>query len=255
MASIGERLREARMRQRVDVSEVEDATKIRAKYLRALENEEFDLLPGPTYVKSFLRTYAEYLGLDARLLVEEFRVRYEPREEEETPQFAPQPPPGRDRPPRRPPGALATILGAVGALVLILLVIGLLSGGDGGGEPSREEEAGERGEGEPAERGRGRRRGRAASGPRTVRMRIVPREPTYLCVDRGPEREPLFEGSLTDPRTFRGRRLRINLGKPSATVQVNGRRVETGGGANPVGFAFTPRGSPRRLPLGERPCA
>src|ERR687893_2533226 len=75
--AIGERLREARMRQRVDVSEVERVTKIRAKYLRALENEEWDLLPGPTFVKTFLRTYADYLGLDARMLVEEYRQRFE----------------------------------------------------------------------------------------------------------------------------------------------------------------------------------
>ena len=65
------------MRNRVDIAEVEAGTKIRAKYLRALENEEWDLLPGPTFVKTFLRTYAEFLGLDARLLVEEYKLRYE----------------------------------------------------------------------------------------------------------------------------------------------------------------------------------
>ena len=65
------------MRRRIDMTEVETATKIRGKYLRALENEEWDLLPGPTFVKTFLRTYAEYLGLDSRLLVEEYRQRYE----------------------------------------------------------------------------------------------------------------------------------------------------------------------------------
>ena len=53
------------MRRRIDITEVEAATKIRAKYLRALENEEWELLPGPTFVKTFLRTYADYLGLDA----------------------------------------------------------------------------------------------------------------------------------------------------------------------------------------------
>ena len=65
------------MRARIDISEIESETKIRAKYLRALENEEWDLLPGPTYVKSFLRTYAEALGLDARLLLEEYKLRHE----------------------------------------------------------------------------------------------------------------------------------------------------------------------------------
>ena len=55
MADIGTTLREARIRARIDISEVEARTKIRAKYLRAIENEEWDLLPGPVYVKSFLQ--------------------------------------------------------------------------------------------------------------------------------------------------------------------------------------------------------
>src|SRR5215216_6825750 len=83
--AIGDRLREARMRQKIDIADVEAATKIRAKYLRALENEEFGLLPGPTFTKTFLRTYADYLGLDAQLLVEEYRVEHEPRGEEVAP--------------------------------------------------------------------------------------------------------------------------------------------------------------------------
>ena len=65
------------MRQRIDISEIESETKIRAKYLRALENEEWDLLPGPTFVKSFLRTYADALGLDGKLLIEEYKLRHE----------------------------------------------------------------------------------------------------------------------------------------------------------------------------------
>src|SRR5207247_9913227 len=77
MPEIGETLREARMRAKIDVSEVEATTKIRAKYLRALENEEWSLLPGPTFVRSFLRTYADFLGLDSKLLVEEYRLRHE----------------------------------------------------------------------------------------------------------------------------------------------------------------------------------
>src|SRR4051794_37562789 len=78
MTDIGSTLQEARMRARIDISEVESATKIRAKYLRAIENEEWEMLPGPTFVKSFLRTYAEYLGIDGRLLVEEYKLRHEP---------------------------------------------------------------------------------------------------------------------------------------------------------------------------------
>jgi cytoskeletal protein RodZ len=80
MPEIGVTLREARMRAGIDIAEVESRTKIRAKYLRALENEEWSLLPGTTFVKSFLRTYAETLGLDAKLLVEEYKFRHEPYE-------------------------------------------------------------------------------------------------------------------------------------------------------------------------------
>src|SRR5215216_6386442 len=65
MPEIGDQLRETRLRNRIDITEVEAATKIRAKYLRALENEEWNLLPGPTFVKTFLRTYADYLRRDA----------------------------------------------------------------------------------------------------------------------------------------------------------------------------------------------
>src|SRR5881398_1135733 len=103
MPGIGETLREARMRQRLDITDVEAQTKIRAKYLRALENEDFQMLPGPTFVRSFLRTYAEFLGLDPHLLVEEYRARHDPRDESDLTTFA-RPPRGmqRRRPPRRP---------------------------------------------------------------------------------------------------------------------------------------------------------
>ncbi len=77
MDEIGSSLREARMHARIDITEVEAATKIRAKYLRALENEEWNLLPGPVYVRSFLKTYGDFLGLDSGLLVDEFKRRYE----------------------------------------------------------------------------------------------------------------------------------------------------------------------------------
>src|SRR5436190_15380278 len=118
MPEIGETLREARMRAKIDVSEVEAATKIRAKYLRALENEEWDLLPGPTFVKTFLRTYADYLGLDSRLLVEEYRQRYERPSAHDLTPFGP----GLgQRRRRRPRAALGPIL------VVIVLLAALLA--------------------------------------------------------------------------------------------------------------------------------
>jgi cytoskeleton protein RodZ len=73
---IGNSLREARLRRGVEFAQAEVATKIRGKYLLALEEERFELLPAQTYVKGFLRTYAEYLGLDGQLYVDEFNSRF-----------------------------------------------------------------------------------------------------------------------------------------------------------------------------------
>jgi hypothetical protein len=73
---LGNSLREARIRQGLEFPQVELATKIRAKYLRALEEESFDILPSETYVKGFLRSYSEFLGLDGQLYVDEYNSRY-----------------------------------------------------------------------------------------------------------------------------------------------------------------------------------
>jgi hypothetical protein len=91
---IGNSLREARIRQQLDFPEIELATKIRAKYLRALEDEQFDVLPAQTYVKGFLRSYAEYLGLDGQLYVDEYNSRFVVGGEEDAP-----PRPRRSAPP------------------------------------------------------------------------------------------------------------------------------------------------------------
>jgi cytoskeleton protein RodZ len=81
MFEIGSSLREARTRQELELSQAERDTRIRAKYLRALEDERFDVLPGPAYTKGFLRTYADYLGLDAQPFVDEYNTRFAPEEE------------------------------------------------------------------------------------------------------------------------------------------------------------------------------
>src|SRR5258706_5890864 len=83
MFEIGSSLREARLRQGLDFPAIEAGTKIRGKYLRALEDEQFAVLPAQTYVKGFLRTYAEYLGLDGQLYVDEFNSRFVSGEEYE----------------------------------------------------------------------------------------------------------------------------------------------------------------------------
>ena len=76
MFEIGNSLREARERQGLEYPEIELATKIRAKYIRALEEEDFTSIPGDAYIRGFLRTYAEYLGLDGDVYVDEYASRF-----------------------------------------------------------------------------------------------------------------------------------------------------------------------------------
>ncbi|MEI7559303.1 MAG: helix-turn-helix domain-containing protein [Actinomycetes bacterium] len=72
---IGHTLRETRLRLGIEIADVEEKTKIRAKFLRALENEEWQVIPEDIYVKKFLETYASTLGLDPRPLVELYVIR------------------------------------------------------------------------------------------------------------------------------------------------------------------------------------
>jgi len=80
---IGDTLREARIRKGLTIKDVESVTKIRSRYLEALEQDDFSVLPGPTFVTAFLRTYANFLKLDASALVEEYKRNYEPRRPDE----------------------------------------------------------------------------------------------------------------------------------------------------------------------------
>jgi cytoskeleton protein RodZ len=247
------------MRRKLDIADVEERTKIRAKYLRALENEEFGLLPGATFVKTFLRTYAEELGLDPHVLLEEYRASYEPHDEAEV---APLGPPaasrrGRDRAPRYappragrgPPPRGVWFAAIVVAVLAFLLVLGLVSGGDDEGSQSASSTTKTE-----RQKPRKKRKQKAAPAPTIVRLRIVPEIPTYACVDRGAGTKIVYQGILQGAQTFRGKRLRVNLGKSSAKMLVNGKVVNVEPTPNPVGYDFTPtKRTP--IPLGQRPCA
>ncbi|MCW2923861.1 MAG: hypothetical protein JWM98_1265 [Thermoleophilia bacterium] len=76
MFELGNNLREARQGRRIDLVIAEQDTKIRSKYLAALETEDFDVLPGPVFVRGFLRTYSRYLGLDPQLFIDEYNARF-----------------------------------------------------------------------------------------------------------------------------------------------------------------------------------
>src|ERR671910_153093 len=71
---IGTTLRQAREKRGISLQQVEEATKIRARYLRDLENENFDVLPA-VYVLGSLKTYAEYMGLDGAAIARELKLR------------------------------------------------------------------------------------------------------------------------------------------------------------------------------------
>jgi cytoskeleton protein RodZ len=247
MPSIGETLREARMRQRLDIADVEQRTKIRAKYLRALENEEFGMLPGPTFVKTFLRTYAEVLGLDPHVLVEAYRANYEGEDELELQPLGPPGAMSRDRGRGRSLGpgmlALLVLVAVVGALV----AIGLLSddGGGGGNEAARTETTAERTTTQPKKQ--------KPAPPKRVTLRVVPATGTYVCVDRGEGTPVVFEGTIDTTETFHGKRVRVLLGKRDVQLWKNGKRVRVTPGADPIGFLLGPRRT-RELPDGTGPC-
>ena len=241
------------MRARIDVSEVEAQTKIRAKYLRALENEEWDLLPGPTYVKSFLRTYAEALDLDAKLLVDEYKLRHERLSEVEL-QPINAAAPGRERRrtgPMIPPGAVVT-------LILIGLVAALYSLGSCGksDSPSVSDRPASTQQSPPA--------GAAAPPPAaaapvrrrsTVRLQIIGTGDVNVCLKAGDR--TLVNGATlgAGDRTasFNSKRFRLTLGNNNAILRINGKNKRVKPSSDPIGLTITPARGRQSLPASRRP--
>jgi len=255
MPEIGQTLRETRMRNRVDITEVEAGTKIRAKYLRALENEEWDLLPGPTFVKTFLRSYADYLGLDSRLLVEEYKQRFERPSTMELTPFAPRGGGRTSRRERRRRPWVGPALGVVFALVLVLgALYALGSWGEedsgGGGEPNTVEKPTATPSGDNGEQ-----RERPAR-PRRVTLQIVPTGLVNVCLVDANGRTLIDNRDLNTGETtrrFRGRRFRVSFGNGNARMRSAGRTVDVPDRSTPVGFEVRPGRRPRELSEARRP--
>jgi transcriptional regulator with XRE-family HTH domain len=254
MPEIGETLREARMRRRIDMTEVETATKIRAKYLRALENEEWELLPGPTFVKSFLRTYAEYLDLDARLLVEEYRQRYErPSTQDLTPFSA-----ARLGGMRRRRARLAA-MGPV--LVMCFLVVGLLAalyalGTIGNDDESPARPNAHRATATPTPTASPKKKREAPARPRTVRLRLLATGPVYVCLVNASGRQVIDEETLqagTRTPVYKSRLFRTNFGNGNVRMLVNGKSFQAASSPDPVGYVLRPGRPPRQLSDVARP--
>ncbi len=233
------------MRQRIDISEIEAQTKIRAKYLRALENEEWDLIPGTTFVKSFLRTYAEALGVDSRSLLEEYKLRYELPESELLP-ITPQTTRERARAARRSrrPSARRDVIVAacVVGLVALLIVLGR-GGGNDSSPPSRGTDTNAGATTTNDNRTATTTESKPAA-PKRVRLGLHPTGSVYVCLRAGGrlviDKQTL--NASTPIRIYRSPSFRILLGNNNLKLTIDGKKWQPAPSSKPIAFAITAKG-------------
>ena len=225
MFDIGSSLREARLRQELDFPALEERTKIRPKYLRALEDERFDILPAPTYVKGFLRSYAEALGLDGQPFVDEYNSRFAVGEDDVVVRATRRvPPPRRGRPARESGIAVAALLAI--AILTALVIAAWRFGG-----PDEEAVPGLAPAGTPS--------GPAAQTGGRVNLVVRARDgASWMEVRPGSiATRPLYSGTLErgQRKQFTARRaIQLALERPdNVVVRVNGNRQEL-----PAGTTF-----------------
>lgn len=258
------------MHARIDITEVEARTKIRAKYLRALENEEWSLLPGPVYVRSFLKTYGDYLGLDSRLLVDEFKRRYEvPSEHDQRALANRNRERDRDRDrarrPRRVSGVFASPIGLIVVSLVVIVVALYLIGSHNSSSSSAS------GTATPASGGttvhpvkhKAKHRSHAGPGSRTstsaqstltdpttarstaklATLTMVPTSTIWVCVESA-HGKALYTGEYSVGQsmpTETGRALLVNLGNDHVTMTVNGKPYTPPVGSS-IGLKITAKG-------------
>lgn len=224
MFEIGSSLREARLRHGSDLVEAEAATKIRAKYLRALEEERFEVLPAQTYVKGFLRSYADYLGLDGQLYVDEFNSRYVTGELDEGPPVRASRATSRARAHRKAESRVLVVALAGIATVTALVVVAWKWGGE---EPRAIPNLGD-GPSTPAQT----RQGPQAQAPAvkaavTLELTAATGN-SWIAVHRNTVAgELVFAGTLDRGRTmsFAGKKLYVQITSPeNLQARINGDR-------------------------------
>ena len=259
---IGRVLKEARTRAGLDVRTAEERTKIRVKYLRALEDEQWDVLPNPAYAKGFLRTYAQFLGLDGETLVDEFRRRVEVEPGHPTYPLGEQVLERRRRPgeslaggPRWPP----FLVGAVVLVVGVLLVLGLTGDEDGGDRRAEVRAKREARQERRAERRQERIRESAGeqqeeqSRKVELELRIV--SPVAVCL-LGEDGEELIDGQVLAPGTREGPfgAERFELRFPSGydrgffELRLDGERTRLPETQGPTAYRITAPAKVRRAP-------
>jgi cytoskeleton protein RodZ len=239
---IGSSLREARIRQGYDLAEAEVGTKIRGKYLDALEEERFDVLPAPTYVKGFLRSYADFLGLDGQLYVDEYTTRHGSGEEE----YAVSRP---YRSSRRPSPAHrrfeSRVLGLALLGILLAAVLVFAAWKWGGAEPGPVANLDSRQADNPATTGSARPKKRA---PVNLLLRAA-RGNSQVQVLRGSATgEILFAGTLERGRMMRftAKKLWLNVASPeNIAARLNGKAIRLSTEHRPVSVVVTKKGVAR----------
>jgi cytoskeleton protein RodZ len=256
MASrIGSDLRRARTRREIDLGEVEAATRIRARFLSAIENEEWDVLPGGFYTRGFIRAYATHLGLDGDRLAEDYRREVEgetsppPGEVAATSSNAREPLGGRRQ--RRPPPGWIVLAGvvAVGAIAIVAIPGGGGSGEEGAPVPS----APQRGAGTEASSKR-----QAGAGPLSagVSMSLVADAEVWTCLLDGDGRR-LVDGQILqageEAGSFRSGSFTVSFGNGEVTMTIDGKRTEIPPTASPIGYAIDSSGQLNQLSESERP--
>jgi cytoskeleton protein RodZ len=241
MFEIGSTLREARVRPKLTLQQVEEETKIRVKYIQAMENEDFDVLPSPTYVKGFLRTYSEYLGLDSRMILDEYRSRYMPQEEIEP--FSGSSALGRPHRPRRRSN-LAFI--AVAALLVLALVwiLGRTGEDQGAGAPPPIPAVTSTQSPSPVV---STSPTKAAIANRRAQLVVIADGSCWLAVRKGSATGAVvYEGTLAPGTTERfrdPRALYVRFGNPSAVrVKVNGKPARALDSRGPSSYVVTRKG-------------
>lgn len=247
-------LRTARVNRGLEIVDAEQATKIRGRYLRALEEERFEILPGEAYTRGFLRTYAEFLRIDPEPLLEEYRRRVAHQA----------PAAGMAAPERVPPtprrrggtgpavggGAIAGI--AVALVVVALFVIGLV-GGNTSNEPAHRTatRAGEH----HHQRHHHHKVKRAPARSTRVKVSLDPTATVWVCMVDETGRPVIDAATLSAGQRqgpFKGKSFDLNLGNGAVQLTVNGKRVAIASSPNPVGYHIAPAGT-RSLRSGGRP--
>ena len=241
------------MRSHIDITEVEKATKIRAKYLRAMENEEWELLPGPVYVKSFLRTYSDYLGLDSRMLTDEFKHRYE---RPSAPDQRPMSSLARDRerrsqPPRRRLPPWVPIAVVIAAVIGILYAVGSAGDHNNSTPPAASTK-----QHHPATHPHKKVALPAKPAqPKLVTLHMVPTGTVYVCLVNGGGRKLINAQNYAVGQTIpteKANHLLLTLGNNAIKLTVDGRSVPVAPSANAIRLLIAPKGV-THIPLSKKP--